>query len=750
MRRITLALALVGAVAATGCGSGAPNGSTGSGSGKGIPGVEYVVTVQVNKGGSVQSGALVGGVFTPDGVVNCSQAASSTAQFQTCTAVFPWNAVVSFAALPSAGSLAASRFYFEGFAGDCAGTGFCTLSGADGNADKLVSVVFAQEPSAHPNWSGVAYGVSAHQIDYRCADCHGASLAGAGIAPACSKCHYDHGLPFQNFTLTVDGHFDPANEAWSDHGGWSQACQRCHTSKGYRDYVGELDGTANNLSGSFLSNKNVTAQTAVNPDPAAYEYGPLGCNVCHNDVTDPLEGLHPVAGIDLAKYFGVADANVAGLSQIKFPSHLVVTANKVQALCGQCHQARESSASVTSKLAASVASASRGQTYATLTSGVAGTVTTLVVKSTATAMPSAPTNVTGYTAIFNGNVSPALNGARAVVQSVGAWGGSAGNWTYTVTFATALPAAPAVSDSCVVYPTATGGSSTTLVDANRSWGSLAGKQLYVQTGAAGGKTFAITSNDATSITFFPADGAVAAGDFYQITHATAAEDTLTLGSTGNSTITFTNSHYLGAAATIWGAQAAGWYQYPGQTYNAADIHRANRCSQCHGVHKENSLGRFHVEEAACEACHGTGQTLTQMRLSTTWGDLDGDANATEGAEAEIVGLKASLYTALVDYSKLIDSTRWLCYGEGYPYMFIDTDQDGVCDPEEQVSSNGYNRFTPRSLKAAYNFKFGSAEPGKWAHNLVYTAQILGDAIDDLNAGITAKGGTPTMTHGTRP
>jgi hypothetical protein len=112
-------------------------------------------------------------------------------------------------------------------------------------------------------------------------------------------------------------------------------------------------------------------------------------------------------------------------------------------------------------------------------------------------------------------------------------------------------------------------------------------------------------------------------------------------------------------------------------------------------------------------------------------DFDGDKDVKEGIAMEITALEDKLYTAIVDYSKTITKTAIVYYGEANPYFFIDTNGDGKADEKEAVSANRWVDWTPRLLKAAYNYQYIQKDPGAFAHNPKYALQILYDALEDL-------------------
>lgn len=168
-RRISLALALLSAMAAAGCSRGARDST---GQSPGTPGSTFTVTVRVLGTGTVTSGTLDGGVFTADGKISCTAG--------TCSADYVWG-IANLALTQTTGQ------YFNGWSGDCSGQENCTLSG---NADKYVVASFSATPRTHPNWSDpVVHAAKAKSGALVCSDCHGAKLQGQGLAPSCLTCH---------------------------------------------------------------------------------------------------------------------------------------------------------------------------------------------------------------------------------------------------------------------------------------------------------------------------------------------------------------------------------------------------------------------------------------------------------------------------------------------------------------------------------------------------------------------------------
>jgi len=122
-------------------------------------------------------------------------------------------------------------------------------------------------------------------------------------------------------------------------------------------------------------------------------------------------------------------------------------------------------------------------------------------------------------------------------------------------------------------------------------------------------------------------------------------------------------------------------------------------------------------------------------------DYDGDGTV-ESMYDEIEGMKVVLLQALSQYSANVgDGTMFGFNGEAYPYSFIDTNKDGQLSAEESAFPNQFKLFTPRMLKAAYNYMFTVKEPGAYVHNGKYVLQLMYDSIEDLSAisGVTTAG-----------
>jgi hypothetical protein len=53
------------------------------------------------------------------------------------------------------------------------------------------------------------------------------------------------------------------------------------------------------------------------------------------------------------------------------------------------------------------------------------------------------------------------------------------------------------------------------------------------------------------------------------------------------------------------------------------------------------------------------------------------------------------------------------------------------------AGNEYSTWTPRLLRAAYNYRYATLGVGAYAHNGLYTLQLLYDSLNDLGVNTSA-------------
>ncbi|HQY91018.1 hypothetical protein [Caldilinea sp.] len=198
---------------------------------------------------------------------------------------------------------------------------------------------------------------------------------------------------------------------------------------------------------------------------------------------------------------------------------------------------------------------------------------------------------------------------------------------------------------------------------------------------------------------------------------------------------FLNPHYFAAGATRWGAEAMGAYQYEGKEYLGFFDHGdgdVNQCADCHSVHG------LEVKVEDCAECHEEledGAMLQDIRYTLT--DFDGDGDEEEGLYYEIETMTEVLFAALQTYAADTLGAPIAYDSHSYPYFFADTNANGVVDPEEAVSDNGFSGWSPRLLRGAYNYQWATKDPGSYAHNGQYIIQTLYDSIEDLGGDVAA-------------
>lgn len=196
---------------------------------------------------------------------------------------------------------------------------------------------------------------------------------------------------------------------------------------------------------------------------------------------------------------------------------------------------------------------------------------------------------------------------------------------------------------------------------------------------------------------------------------------------------FINVHYFAAGATLFGSEAHGLYQYPDQEYAGRFEHVGafDTCVECHDAHALEA--RIEI----CAFCHEAIEQTGDLRdIRWTDGpvvDYDGDGNAEEGIHGEIETMANALYEALLDYTADVVGTPIVYNAAAYPYFFIDANANRRADSGD---TEGYNAFTPRSLRAAYNFQYVQKDPGAFAHNADYVIQVLYDTLVDLGADVS--------------
>lgn len=208
--------------------------------------------------------------------------------------------------------------------------------------------------------------------------------------------------------------------------------------------------------------------------------------------------------------------------------------------------------------------------------------------------------------------------------------------------------------------------------------------------------------------------------------------------TPSAAIRFTNIHYHAAAATQFGTQVDGGYEYDGKTYDARFAHVTgyNACNTCHNPHT------LHIREELCSTCH-TFTDPKDIRFFGSFMDYDGDGNKTEGMFYEIEGVKAKLYQAIRRYASDVTGYPIVYDASTYPYYFYDANNNGQVDSEE----SGYSYFSARLSKAAYNYQVAQKDSAGYAHGGKYLIEVMYDSIEDINSVLPSPVNTAGMHRG---
>ncbi len=175
-------------------------------------------------------------------------------------------------------------------------------------------------------------------------------------------------------------------------------------------------------------------------------------------------------------------------------------------------------------------------------------------------------------------------------------------------------------------------------------------------------------------------------------------------------------HNNPAGPTQHGAEAQGGYEYPGKSYVGPYTHVIGfaTCNECHHPHT------LELDPQQCSACHigvKTLDDLSDIRMSRS--DYDGDGDTAEGLSAEIETLQNRLLAGIKIYALATEGVDAIDFVDG---RFQDRDGET------------YSTWTPRLLKAAYNYQYTILNHGGYAHNGQYLIQLLIDSMEDLGFG----------------
>lgn len=192
---------------------------------------------------------------------------------------------------------------------------------------------------------------------------------------------------------------------------------------------------------------------------------------------------------------------------------------------------------------------------------------------------------------------------------------------------------------------------------------------------------------------------------------------------------FRNIHYFAAGATLFGTEVQGLYEYANQKYAGRFAPHAagpEGCTNCHDSHTQK------VKTDLCQGCHQTNDPF-----AITLKDHK------EPVAKEVEAMQAKLLEGIYAYAKDVVKQPVVYDAGANPYWFLDKNANGKHDADE---TDAYVFFTPRMLRAAYNYQASIKDPGAFAHNYIYIEQVLYDSMADLKTKVP----TLDITAFTRP
>jgi hypothetical protein len=200
--------------------------------------------------------------------------------------------------------------------------------------------------------------------------------------------------------------------------------------------------------------------------------------------------------------------------------------------------------------------------------------------------------------------------------------------------------------------------------------------------------------------------------------AGATEDMNTV----NENVRFLNIHYFAAAASLYGSEVHGGYEFDGQRYQRRNNHveGMDTCIDCHDPHT------LELKVDVCATCHEdveSPEDFKDIRMNGSRIDYDGDGDVEEGIKGEVETLQEMLLQAIQAYAEEVAGTPIAYDGSSYPYWF-------TADGER------YATFTGNLGIATYNYQVSYKDPGQFAHNPKYHIELLFDSISMLNEFIS--------------
>ncbi|WP_051645926.1 hypothetical protein [Allgaiera indica] len=118
-------------------------------------------------------------------------------------------------------------------------------------------------------------------------------------------------------------------------------------------------------------------------------------------------------------------------------------------------------------------------------------------------------------------------------------------------------------------------------------------------------------------------------------------------------------------------------------------------------------------------------------IRTTPLDILGKGDTRAGIAVVIDDLRVRLGAEIMAYASKVTGRPIVCSATAYPYFFNYLNANGVVDESEMAFPNRYRSWTPRLMRASYNYQFTGKDPGAFAHNCRYAIELLIDSLKDL-------------------
>jgi len=185
----------------------------------------------------------------------------------------------------------------------------------------------------------------------------------------------------------------------------------------------------------------------------------------------------------------------------------------------------------------------------------------------------------------------------------------------------------------------------------------------------------------------------------------------------NTEISAPSLHNNAAGPTRFGAEANGGYEYQGQLYASRYPHVAGftACIECHNAHSLKN------DPLQCSACHLgviNDDDFASIRSSSI--DYDSDGDISEGMAGEIETMEEILLRVINRYVEDTEGVEPIVINRRF------TNEEG----------DSYTTWTPRLLRAAFNYQYSILDVGGYAHHPHYTLQLLYDSIEDLGGSLS--------------